>query len=93
MRRIVALIDADEDMLLEHHPEDGVGVAFEAEMGWVNDSGIHVVAWAISDADDTEVYARYLHYLFHWTMDHAENFDTLDSPMSFEQWRESELME
>lgn len=92
MRRIVTFIDADEEMLLEHHPEDGVGVAFETEMGWVEKSGIHVVEWVISDADDTEAYARYLHYLFNWTMDRVENFEKLESPMSYEQWRESELM-
>ena len=92
MRRIIAFIDADEDLLLENHPEDDVGVAFETEMGWVKDSGIHVVAWAISDADDTDAYARYLHYLFNWTMAHVENFEEKGSTMTFEQWQESETM-
>ena len=91
MRRIIAFIDADEDLLLENHPEDGVGVAFESEMGWVANSGIHVEEWAISDADDTDVYARYLHYLFKWTMAHVENFDGKGSPMTFDQWQESEM--
>ena len=92
MRRIIAFIDADENLLLENHPEDGVGVAFEAEMGWVANSGIHVVEWAISDADDTDVYGRYLHYLFKWTMAHVEYFEEKGSPMSFEQWQESVMM-
>ena len=91
MRRIVAFIDADEDLLLENHPEDGVGIAFETEMGWVENSGIHVEEWAISDYDDEEPYARYLHYLFGWTMDHIEKFDSLDSPMTYEQWQKCEL--
>ena len=92
MRRIIAFIDADEDLLLENHPEDGVGVAFEAEMGWVANSGIHVVEWAISDADDTDVYGRYLHYLFKWAMAHVENFEEKGSPMTFDQWQESEMI-
>ena len=87
MRNIVAFINADEDKLLEIHPEDGVGVAFEKEMGWVEESGIKVNAWAIADADDEHSYARYLVYLFGWTMDHVENFDKLESPMSYEEWR------
>lgn len=87
MRRIVAFIDADEDHLLAQYPEDGVGVAFEEKMRYLNSSGIHVIEWAISDVDDSEQYARYLHYLFGWTMDHVENFDELDSPMTYEQWQ------
>lgn len=90
MRRIIAFIDADEEKLLEYHPDDGVGVAFEEEMGRVQQRGIHVDEWAISDADDTNLYARYLHYLFHWTMNHAENFDVFNSPMDYVQWQKNE---
>lgn len=88
MRRIVAFIEADEDTLLEIHPEDGVGVAFEKEMGWTEASGIKVAEWAISDDDDEHPYARYLRYLFDWTMNHVEDFDKLDSPLTYEEWRE-----
>lgn len=88
MRRIVAFIEADEETLLAIHPEDGVGVAFEKEMGWVEASGIRVNEWAISDDDDEFAYARYLRYLFDWTMNHVEDFDKLDSPMTFEKWKE-----
>ena len=87
MRRIVAFLDVDEDTLLSFHPEDGVGVAFEKQMGWVKGSGIKVAEWAISDDDDEHPYARYLRYLFDWTMNHVEDFDTLDSPMSYDEWR------
>ena len=90
MRRIVAFIEADEDKLLNLHPEDGVGVAFEKEMNWVVPCGIKVESWAVSDADDTEPYARYLDYLFAWTMDHVEDFDNMESPMSYAQWKERE---
>ena len=90
MRRIVAFIDADEGRLLDINPDDGVGVAFEKEMAWVVGSGIEVKNWAIADADDTEPYARYLNYLFEWTMDHVTELDNPESPMSYQQWKESE---
>lgn len=90
MRRIVAFIDVDEEMILECHPNDGVGVAFEEEMVRMQQSGIHVDKWAISDADDTNLFARYLHFLFYWAMDHVENFDNCESPMDFAKWQKNE---
>lgn len=87
MRRIVAFLDVDEDTLLSFHPEDGVGVAFEKQMGWVKGSGIKVAEWAISDDDDEHPYARYIRYLFDWTMNHVEDFDKLESPLTYEAWQ------
>ena len=90
MRRIVVFIEADEEKLLKFNPDDGVGIAFEKEMRWVIPCGIKVEEWAVSDADDTDWFARYLDYRFSWTMDHANDLDNIESPMSYEQWKESE---
>ena len=87
MRRIMAFIVPDEAKLLDKHPKDGVGVAFDTEMEKLKGDGIRVNNWAVVDDDDEHSYARYLCYLFDWTMDHVEDFDKLESPMTYEEWR------
>lgn len=95
-RRIIAFIDADEEMLTMLHPEDGVGAAFEKEMARSEaPGGITVADWCISDADDEIEYGRYISYLFQWAMDHSQDVDAtthsiMHSPMTFQEWKEEQ---
>lgn len=92
-RKIIAVIDADEELLLANHPEDGIGTAFEKEMEGVRSCGIQVADWVISDSDDEVEYARYINYLFQWALEHANEIDAhthsiMPSPMDFYEFQQ-----
>lgn len=84
-RKVFAIIDVDDDKAIAE--DKGTGEYLESEFGWLEQSGILLDEWLITDHDDECEWARYINYLIQWAFDNSHNSDDGVSPFSFEDWR------
>ena len=84
MRKIFAIIEIDDDRAIAE--DKGTGEYLEQEFGWLEQSGITLNHWLVSDYDDVERWARYIDYLIEWAFDHSsEDYDGM-SPACYDEW-------
>lgn len=83
-RKVFAVIDVDDDMAIAENM--GTGEYLEREFGWLDNSGIYLVDWFVSDHDDVERWARYIDYLVEWAFNHSGDDGCYSSPVCYEEW-------
>jgi hypothetical protein len=96
-RDFIAKIAIDEDvatMFLDTNGEDvslaGTGEFLEREFGWLNESGIFLKEYLITDNDDEVRWSRYINYLIEWAMEHSSiEYDGM-SPVCYDEWCDNE---
>lgn len=87
-RKIFAIIEVDDDRAIAE--DKGTGEYLETEFGWLEQSGIVLNHWLLSDEDDTQRWARYIDYLIEWAFDHSgEEYDGM-SPACYDEWCNNE---
>ena len=91
-RKFFAIIDLDEKVAEEYAETNGIdyeapGAYLEREFGWLEQSGISLDHWMITDEDDELKWARYINYLILWACEHS-NADYYDgmSPACYDEW-------
>ena len=83
-RKIFAVIEVDDDKAIA---EDlGTGEYLEREFGWLEQSGITLRQWLLSDEDDVQKWARYIDYLIEWALAHTGEEYTGMYPASYDYW-------
>lgn len=85
LRRLFVELSVDESRLLDED-DDTIGDRLEQEFGWLEQSGVFLEQYRISDEDDVDDWARYINYLFEWAFEHSYEEDTTMSPYSYAQW-------
>lgn len=89
-RKILAIIEVDEERAEELMTDATPGDYIEREFGWLEQSGISLRDWLISDEDDELRWARYINYLIEWAFGHSgEDFDGM-SPACYDEWCDNE---
>ncbi len=86
-RQIAVIIDLDEEKAEELKSDTAPGEYIEKEFGWLEQSGISLVEWLITDHDDECEWARYINYLISWAFENSYTEDTNISPLQFEEWK------
>ena len=94
MRRLFAEINFDEEVASRNAETNGYDDAgptdtVEREFGWLEQSGITLGNVVLADADDNDLWSRYLYYLMGWAMNHTYG-DEPESPLSWEQYKKRE---
>lgn len=94
MRRLFAEINFDEEVASRNaetngYDDDGPTSTVEREFGWLEQSGITLANTVLADADDSDLWSRYLYYLMGWAMRHTYD-DEPESPLSWEQYKKRE---
>lgn len=85
-RKFLAIIELDEEQSADTAP----GEYLEKEFGWLEQSGIKLKDWLITDDDDELRWARYITYLIEWAFEHSgEEFDGM-SPACYNEWCNNE---
>ncbi len=90
-RKIFAILNVDEETLLENYGDSTVGAVFEEEMEKVALSGITVNSWTLMDEDESDLRQSYLNYLADW-IDRKSWADEHSSPLSYEKWQNRPVM-
>ncbi len=85
-RKIAAIIDLDEEKAKKLKPYTAPGEYIEKEFGWLEQSGISLDKWLITDHDDEYEWARYINYLINWAFENSYSEDKDISPLSFTEW-------
>lgn len=89
-RKIFAVIEVDEERAEELRPDTAPGDYLEREFERLEQRGISLTNWLISDEDDVLRWARYIDYLIEWAFEHSgEEFDKM-SPASYDEWCNNE---
>lgn len=92
-RKILAIVEIDEERAQKSDNDYAPGEYFEKEFGWLEESGISLRDWLVSDDDDVLRWARYIDYLIEWAFEHSsEDYDGM-SPASYDEWCNNEDME
>lgn len=89
-RKILAIVEIDEDVAQELSEDYAPGEYFEKEFGWLQDSGISLRDWLVSDEDDVEKWARYIDYLIEWAFEHSSDYHNGMSPACYDEWCDNE---
>lgn len=88
-RKVFAVIEVDDDMAIAE--DKGTGDYLEEEFGWLEQSGISLRDWLLSDEDDVEKWARYIDYLIEWAFDHSDTTAYNNkSPACYDEWDDNE---
>lgn len=94
-RQFAAIIELDEDIAIKNSEACGLcdmtpGDYLEKEFGWLEQSGITLEQWLITDYDDEVRWARYINYLIDWALSYSsEEFDGM-SPACYDEWCDCE---
>lgn len=89
-RKILAIVEIDEEQAQELDENYAPGEYFEREFGWLNQSGISLRDWLVSDYDDVERWARYIDYLIEWAFYHSDSMYADSSPACYDEWCDNE---
>lgn len=87
-RKIFAVIEVDDDRAIAE--DKGTGEYLETEFGWLEQSGVILRDWLLSDGDDVERWARYIDYLIDWAFCHASDVYADSSPVCYDEWLDNE---
>lgn len=87
-RKVFAIIEVDDDRAIAENK--GTGEYLEREFGWLEQSGINLRDWLLSDADDIERWARYIDYLIEWAFYHSSIVYADSSPACYDEWCDNE---
>lgn len=87
-RKIFAIIEVDDDRAIAE--DKGTGDYLEREFGWLEQSGITLREWLLSDEDDIERWARYIDYLIEWAFYHSDSMYADSSPACYDEWCDNE---
>lgn len=87
-RKIFAVIEVDDDRAIAE--DKGTGEYLETEFGWLEQSGVILRDWLLSDGDDVERWARYIDYLIEWAFYHASDVYADSSPACYDEWLDNE---
>lgn len=82
-RKVFAIIEIDDDRAIAE--DKGTGEYLETEFGWLEQSGVILRDWLLSDGDDVERWARYIDYLIEWAFAHSEDAYQGASPRRFDK--------
>ena len=89
-RKIFAVIEVDEERAEKLMTDATPGDYLEREFERLEQRGISLKNWLISDEDDVLRWARYIDYLVEWAFEHSgEEFDKM-SPGSYDEWCNNE---
>jgi|GEM_PF-1135404 len=94
-RAIFAVIELDEDVAEETSEEGGYGDEppgeyLEREFGRLEQSGLRLDNWMITDEDDESRRARYVNYLIDWAMSHSSDEFEGMTPACYDEWCDNE---
>ena len=89
MREFVAVIEFDEDIAsiyneVNGHGDPAPGEMLEREFGWLEQSGISLKEWALTDFDVR--WEQYIRYLVGWAIDHSSPDYEGETPASYDEW-------
>lgn len=94
-RLFAAKITLDENQAIRNTEVNGLndmapGDYLEHEFKQLEQSGLSISNWLITDYDDESDRARYLNYLIDWVFDHIGEEFTGMSPACYDEWRNNE---
>lgn len=90
-RKIFAVIEVDDDKAIAE--DEGTGSYLERMIGHLEQNGITLRNWLLSDEDDCERWARYIDYLIEWAFHHSDNMYSDSSPVCYDEWCDNEDFE
>ena len=92
-RKLLAIIEIDEEKAQELDNDYAPGEYLEREFGWLEQSGINLRDWLVSDDDDVIKWARYIDYLIEWAFEHSSEDNDGMSPACYDEWCDNEYTE
>ena len=87
-RKIFAVIEVDDDRAIAE--DKGTGEYLEAEFVLLEQSGVILRDWLLSDGNDVERWARYIDYLIEWAFEHSSDYHNGMSPACYDEWCDNE---